>query len=333
MKNIIRFLSFFFLSLSTTFSLAQKQNSERDSLENGKQIPKIGYPSVFSIESNTSDHKPFIRFDIKNRNIFSMDSYANPYLQVFGSDPIGIPIKNGSGIGLTAGLGTSYSGPFETDYVEGGVHILYMKVTATTRMKELVSYYSSNGTIEDTRNQWIGNWNNLYTPSLGLEVSAELPFLSVSYFSTIDTGNNFDPPVIVRNEVTGEPMKNNIVRGDHFNFELRVPNLIVGNSERAKIYFAREFGEYHIGAVAREVMIDKAKMDWRVNVMFPGKRDFQILFETFFSEIFDSFGKNSVALGPSIRLGMTPTNNFGVITALLNIRFKVGDYVDGNLKK
>ena len=123
-------------------------------------------------------------------------------------------------------------------------------------------------------------------------------------------------------------MKNNVVKGEHFNFELRVPNLIVGNSERAKLYFAREFGEYHIGAVAREVMIDKAKMDWRVNVMFPGKRDFQILLETLFSNIFDSFGKNSVALGPSIRLGMTPTDNFGVITALLNIRFKVGDYVD-----
>ena len=329
MKNIIRFLSFFFLSLSTTFSLAQKQNSKSDSLRNGADSSKsLFYPIASAVEF------PPFRFEkLKIGGIFSMDYYANPYLQIFGGDPIGIPIKGGLGTGVTAGLGTPYSGPFETDYVEGGIHMLYLKIAATTRIKDLVTKYSSYGTTEETRSEWIGNWNNLYMPSLGIEISAELPFISLSYFSTIDSGKNYDPPVIVRNSINGEPMKNNVVKGEHFNFELRVPNLIVGNSERAKLYFAREFGEYHIGAVAREVMIDKAKMDWRVNVMFPGKRDFQILLETLFSNIFDSFGKNSVALGPSIRLGMTPTDNFGVITALLNIRFKVGDYVDGNIKK
>ena len=318
MKNFIRFLSIIFLSLTASFSFAQKQNPESDSLKNGADSSKSLFsPIVSAVEF------PSIRFEkLKIGDIFSMDYYANPYLQVFGGDPIGIPFKTESGTGLTAGLGTPYSGPFETDYVEGGMHILYMKVAATSRMKDLVYKYSSNGSIEDTRNQWFGNWNNLYTPSLGLEVSAELPFLSVSYFSTIDTGNNFDPPVIVRNEVTGEPMKNNVVRGKHFNFELRVPNLIVGNSKRAKIYFAREFGEYHIGAVAREVKIGKSVMDWRLNVMFPGKRDFQMLLEMLFGELFESFGKNSVAIGPSIRLGKTPSSGFGFITAFLNMRFK-----------
>jgi len=254
-----------------------------------------------------------------------MDYYENPYLQVFGGDPIGIPIETGYGIGLTAGLGTPYTGPFETDYVEGGMHIAYMKVAAISRMKELVYKYSSNGSIEDTRNQWIGNWNNLYMPGIGLSFSFELPFLRVSYFTTLDTANNYDPPVIVRNSKSGEPMKNNVVRGEHFNFELRVPNLVVGNSKRAKLYFAREFGEYHFGAVAREVKIDKALFDWRINVMFPGKRDFQMLFEMLFSRIFDSFGKNSIAIGPSIRLGKTPDSSFGFITAFINIRFKFCD--------
>jgi hypothetical protein len=326
MKNTIRFLSITFLSLTTTFSFAQKQNSESDSLKNGTDSSKSLFsPIVSAVEF------PSIRFEkLKIGGIFSMDYYANPYLQVFGGDPIGIPIETGSGVGLIAGLGTPYSGPFETDYIEGGLHLGYLKVAAISRMKDLVYKYSSNGSIEDTRNQWIGNWNNLYMPSLGVDLSIELPFLSLSYFTTIDSGNNYNPPVIVRNSVSGEPMKNNVVRGEHFNFELRVPNLIVGNSKRAKLYFAREFGEYHIGAIAREIKIDKALFDWRVNVMFPGKRDFQMLFEMLISQIFDSFGRNSAALGPSVRLGKTPSDNFGVISAFLNLRLKIGDFIDDN---
>lgn len=318
MKNTFRILSFFFLSLTTSVSIAQKQNSENDSLKNGTDSSKSLF---FPIESAVVS--PSIRFEkLKIGEIFSMDYYANPYLQVFGSDPIGLPLQSGLGLGLIAGLGTPYSGPFETDYVEGGMHILFMKIAATTRIKELVSKYSSFGSAEETYSNWIGNWNNLYTPSLGLKVSAELPFLSVSYFITLDTANKYDPPVIVRNLESGVPMKNNVVTGEHFNFELRVPSLIVGNSKRAKLYFAREFGEYHIGAVAREVKIGKSVMDWRLNVMFPGKRDFQMLLEMLFGELFESFGKNSVAIGPSFRLGKTPTSGFGFITAFLNMRFK-----------
>ena len=93
MKNIIRFLSFFFLSLSTTFSHAQKQNSKSDSLRNGADSSKsLFYPIASAVEF------PPFRFEkLKIGGIFSMDYYANPYLQVFGGDPIRIPIKTGYG--------------------------------------------------------------------------------------------------------------------------------------------------------------------------------------------------------------------------------------------
>ncbi len=265
------------------------------------------------------------------RYIFSPDYYVNPYFQAFGGDALGLPISYGPGIGITAAFGTPYSGVMETDFVKGGFHLLIFEFAVTSRIKEFVSKYSSNSKLEDTRSTWIGNWNNLYTPHLGFEVTGELPFLSLSYFSTIDTLNETDPPVIVRNEVTGEPMRNNIARGEYFGFELRTPNLIVFNSTRAKFYFAKKFGEYHLGYVGREMKIENFIFDFRLNATFPGKRDFQLLAEMYFDSQWAGFANKALGFGPSIRFGNTPSNNFGVITAFLNMRIKIGDFFDPNL--
>ncbi len=265
------------------------------------------------------------------RYIVSPDYYVNPYFQAFGGDELGLPFAYGPGVGMTAAFGTPYSGPMETDFVKGGLHLLIFDFSVTSRIKEFVLKYSSNRVIEDTRNTWIGNWNNLYTPHLGFEVSGELPFLRLSYFSTIDTLDETDPPVIVRNEVTGEPMKNNIVRGEYFGFELRTPNIIVCNSSRAKFYFAKKFGEYHLGYSGREMKIDNFIFDFRLNATFPGKRDFQLLAEMYFDSQWAGFANKALGIGPSIRLGKTPSDNFGVITAFLNMRIKIGDFFDPEL--
>lgn len=265
------------------------------------------------------------------RYIVSPDYYVNPYFQAFGGDELGIPFAYKAGVGMTASFGTPYSGPMETDFVKGGLHLLIFDFSVTSRIKEFVLKYSSNRVIEDTRNTWIGNWNNLYTPHLGFEVSAELPFLRLSYFSTIDTLDETDPPVIVRNEVTGEPMKNNIVRGEYFGFELRTPNLITFNSTRSKFYFAKKFGEYHLGFAGREMKIENFIFDFRINATFPGKRDFQLLTELYFDSQWAGFANKAVGIGPSLRFGTTPSDNFGVITAFLNMRIKIGDFFDPDL--
>jgi hypothetical protein len=265
------------------------------------------------------------------RYIVSPDYYVNPYFQAFGGDEIGIPFAYKAGVGLTAAFGTPYSGVMETDFVKGGIHILIFEFAVTSRVKEFVSKYSANNKLVDTRSTWIGNWNNLYTPHLGFEVSGDLPFLKLSYFSTIDTLDETDPPVKVLNEVTGEPMKNNIARGEYFGFELRTPNLIVCNSTRAKFYFAKKFGEYHLGYVGREMKIGDFIFDFRMNATFPGKRDFQLLTELYFDSQWAGFANKAFGFGPSFRFGKTPGDNFGVITAFLNMRLKIGDFFDENL--
>lgn len=274
----------------------------------------------------------FLPLETTRKNL--LNYYVNPYLQAFGGDPLGIPFSYKAGVGLTVGFGTPYSGPLETDMVKGGLHLTFLEVSVTGRIKEMVMKYSSNtNRTEDLPNTWIGNWNNIFMPHLGIELAAEIPLFRISYFSTIDTLQDVtDNPMIVRNEVTGEPMKNNVIRGDYFGFEVRTPYLVFYNSSRAKFYFAKSFGEYHLGFVGREMRIDDLIFDFRINATFPGKRDFQFLTELYLDNIWPGFSDKAFGIGPSLRFGMTPSNKFGIITALINARFKVGDFFDKNLR-
>src|SRR5674476_305859 len=54
--------------------------------------------------------------------ISSVLQYINPFLQVFGGERFGIPIK--SDIGLSFGFGTPYSGPLETNFIEANFNML-----------------------------------------------------------------------------------------------------------------------------------------------------------------------------------------------------------------
>lgn len=274
------------------------------------------------------------RFENKKSNrSLTIDSYVNPYFQAFGGDPLGIPFVYKSGVGMVAGFGTPYSGPMETDHIRGGFHVWAFEFVVTSRIKDFVSKYTSNRAPVETGNAWIGNWNNLYTPHIGFEGSLDIAgFLRLSYFSTIDTLNGiYDPPVVVFNKVTGEPMKNNIVRGGHFGFEFRTPNWIFYRSNAAKMYVAYKFEEWHLGWIAREMKIKNFVFDFRMNATLPGKRDFQLITEMYFDAPLPGFANKAVGIGPSFRFGKTPSNNFGVITAFLNMRIKVGDFFDENL--
>lgn len=270
---------------------------------------------------------PSIIWAVKNR-------YVNPYLQAFGGYPLGLPFDYENGLGLTIGFGTPYSGPMETDFVKLGLHFAFLELSVTSRVKELVKEYSSNSNIEVGRSTLIGNWNNLYAPHVGAEIGLDLiPYLRLSYFFTIDTlDNETDPPVIVRNLKTGSPMPNNVVNEKgYFGAEVYIRNLQVLRSSFFSIYAARYFGEYHMGFLGREMMINNFNFDTRLNLTLAGEREFQILFELYFNDLFKGFGNRSVGLGPSFRFGKTPNENFGVITALLNMRIKVGDFFDPNL--
>lgn len=310
----------------------ESTTTPESSLERPKRT-KIWAPLTYIPERIAANWDFRTSWSNQTRYLSSLDYYVNPYFQAFGGEPMGIPFAYGTGVGLTAGFGTPYSGPMETDFVKTGLHFLLFDVSVTSRVKEFVLKYSANtNKSEDFRNTWLGNWNNLFAPHLGMEFAAEIPFVRVSYFATIDTLQDItDNPVIVRNEVTGEPMRNNVVRGEYFNFEVRTSNLIFYNSTRAKFYFAKMFGEYHLGYTGREMKIDDFVFDFRIDATFPGKRDFQLLTELYLDSPWPGFANKSFGLGPSIRMGKTPSNNFGLISAFINARFKIGDFFDRNL--
>jgi hypothetical protein len=51
------------------------------------------------------------------------------------------------------------------------------------------------------------------------------------------------------------------------------------------------------------------------------------------SNIAEGFALNSFAVGPSIRLSKLDTGKFGLLSAFVNFRFKLGDFFDEREKK
>jgi hypothetical protein len=327
-------LKLLFSSWDTSWGKIEKLDTDDP---DAKDPSKPWDPSI-ALPKAIAEQGEFFEFTDRSfsKLIWSPNYYANPYFQAFGGDALGIPIiydKIGA-VGFLFEFGTPYSSVMETDYVKTGIHLLFLQVNVASRIKEMVSKYSSNRRTEDTRSIIIGNWNNMFAPHLGIEFGFEIPLMKLHYYMLLDSLDEYDPPVKVIDTKTGLPMKNNFVRGKgYLNFEVRLPNIKIFNSEWAKIYFGQFFGEQHLGFVARDLTVGKLNMDWRFNYTFPGKRNYQLLFECFFSDVVQGFAKNSFAIGPSIRLGRTPTESFGFITAFVNARFRIGNTFDEGLFK
>ncbi len=296
------------------------------------QQKKYNYVSVFTDVLKNIKFKDVIGPPKKEREILSTTGYINPYLNFFGGDPLGIPIKKSFGFSFF--LGTPYSGPLETDIVGANFHLLGAKVGVSTRIKELVRKRDAGATSNE-KTSTFGNYNNIFTPKLGLQASYVIPFgnfLEVGYYAVLDSGD-YDPPLLVPNnynpEESGPYMKNHvIVTQGFFNFELRYPIRTFG-STRAKIYVAQFLGEFHAGYMGRELRIGGSVFDLRMDYTFSSqKRNWQFLWEAYVSNISESFGLSSFALGPSIRITQGPNNSLTVVTAMLNARFKLGDFYE-----
>ena len=57
------------------------------------------------------------------------------------------------------------------------------------------------------------------------------------------------------------------------------------------------------------------------------------MLEIMVSNIGEGFALNAFAFGPSIRLSKIESGRFGIITAFVNARFKLGDFFDEREKK
>jgi hypothetical protein len=104
-------------------------------------------------------------------------------------------------------------------------------------------------------------------------------------------------------------------------------------STRSLFYVAYYANETHIGLMTRESRLVGAVFDFRTNFTLPKIRNFQVLIEIMVSGIGEGFALNSFAIGPSVRLSKKDDGKFGVITAFLNARFKLGDFFDERERK
>jgi hypothetical protein len=316
------------------YSFSQLSKSTQDGLINWTGTNKVNlnprklnYGSVFLDAIKKIKLKELIAPPQKTREIVNTTHYINPYLQIFGGDALGIPIKRGFGFSFY--MGTPYTGPLETDKVGGNFHLLGAAVGVSTRIKELVIKRSQGSTLGEGSSEF-GSYNNLFTPKLGLEVSYVIPFgnfFQVGYYTVLDSGDS-DPPLKVPVKGDTTFMKNHVViNEDFFNWEFRYPFRTFG-STRAKVYVAGYMGEYHAGFLGREMRLAGSVFDVRINFTFGDKRNFQILAETMISDIGEGFSLTAFAFGPSIRLTKTPSGAFGVVTVMLNARFKIGDFYE-----
>ena len=89
----------------------------------------------------------------------------------------------------------------------------------------------------------------------------------------------------------------------------------------------------NIGLFTRESRLVGSVFDFRANVTLKKIRNLQVLVEIMVSNIAEGFALNSFAVGPSVRVSRLDTGKFGLLTAFLNIRFKLGDFYGEREKK
>lgn len=239
--------------------------------------------------------------------------YVNPFFQAFGGERFGMPLKND--IGLSMGIGTPYSGPLETNFLEMNFHILGF----------FAGIYSSVDALYDIKKD--NRHNNIYATN-GFQLGYVLPFGNFLQVSYVDCGTN--PTASQLDRWQGDSSKKAlgyhplIIKSGYTNFEVRYPFSFLG-STRAKVYFGQFLDEWHAGFTGREMSLAGSTFDFRFDAMFKSKvRQPQYVIDILVQKIFDSWAFSAFSLGPSVVLSTTNSGSFGVISIFGNMRLKVG---------
>lgn len=271
----------------------------------------ITYTSVFTNVLEKMNFRKF--FSTPSSSQISANlAYINPYLQLFGGERFGMPIKKD--IGISMGLGTPYSGPMETDLVEANFHLLGFRVGLFAIIEAFTGLKKEN------------NHNNLYG-SQGFQFGYVLPFgnfFEISYNSVTNKLNNV--AILERTRYAVEQFNYNpkILNGSYVNWELRYPVKILGAS-RGKFYVARFLNEWHIGFTGRELSLAGSTFDLRFNAMPKSDvRNPQYLLDILIQRIMESWGFSAFSLGPAAIFSKTDSGKFGITSFFVNIRLKVG---------
>ena len=283
----------------------------------------ITYPFKINLEENINFGSVFTRVAGKLRinkafqpptllQISSTMSYINPFFQLFGGERFGIPIKND--IGLSVGLGTPYSGPLETNFVEGDFHILGFRGGVFSFFDGLTQIKTENNT------------NNLYAVN-GYQIGYVIPlgnFLDVSYQKVFNDPTLAQLTRYQKYDIDSLNQHAKILHGSYFSWELRYPISVMG-STRGKFYIAKYLNEWHLGFTGRELSLAGSTFDLSFDAMPSSDvRQPQYVMNIMVEKVAESWAASAFAIGPSVVYSKNDKGKYGFITVLFNFRFKVG---------
>jgi len=248
--------------------------------------------------------------------------YINSFVQVFGGERFGIPIKND--IGISVGFGTPYSGPLETNFAEFNFHILGARGGIFASIDAFVEQKDYN------------NHNNIYVTQ-GFQIAYVIPFGNFFEVGYLKSDKEFSASLI-RKFTTNTINKDNIVynpdgtikyqpymlQGSFINWEFRYPVKFLG-STRSKVYVAKFIDELHIGYTGREITVAGSVFDFRFDAMVSSPiRQPAYIVDIIIQKIFQGWAFSSIAVGPSAIFSYTKSGSFGITSIFFNLRVKVG---------
>ena len=280
----------------------------------------IHYASVFTkviekIKLNKVINPP-TKFQVS-----STMQYINPFMQLFGGERFGWSLIDDAGFSF--GIGTRYSGPLESNYIEIGVHLL--------------GFYggiikNADGIPELKSTQM---HNNLYVTS-GFRISYVFPlgnFFELGYVELDDfTGSQvvqYTEKGAYKNSIVFSPdgtlrYQPYLAEGTFLTYELRYPLKPMG-STRGKFYIAKFLDEWHLGYTGRELALAGSVFDFRFDAMVSSPvRQTQYVMDILIQKIFRLWAFSSISVGPSGILGTRNDGSFGFTSIFVNIRFKMG---------
>ncbi len=272
----------------------------------------ITYSSVFTSVFQKMKFKKVLQPPTKTQ-ISSSLAYINPYLELFGGERFGIPIKKD--IGLSFGLGTPYSGPLETGFIEANFHLLGFKVGLFSNIDAFTTFREVN------------NFNNLYAAQ-GVQVGYVVPFGNFFEIGYQKVTKEYSPEkvnqILQQNGLAELNYYPKIMQGSYVNWEFRYPVRVFG-ATRGKFYVAKYMNEWHFGYMGRELSLAGSTFDLRIDAMPSSPdRNPQYVLDLTVQKILESWGFSAFSLGPAVIFTRTSTGGFGVTSMFLNLRIKVG---------
>ena len=283
----------------------------------------ITYPFKINLEENINFGSVFTRVASKMRiskafqpptlqQISSTKGYINPFFQLFGGERFGIPIKGD--IGISVGLGTPYSGPLETNFVEGNFHVLGFRVG-------VFSFFDGFTQIKKENSA-----NNLYAVN-GYQVGYVLPFgnfFELSYQSVFANPTSGQLARYHQYDIDSLGLHAKILHDSYFSWELRYPISVLG-STRGKFYIARYLYEWHIGFTGRELSLAGSTFDFSFDAMPSSDvRQPEYVLNIMVEKVAESWASSALAIGPSVIYSKKDNGKYGFVSVMFNLRFKVG---------